>query len=73
VLYQRAPEFNPADPGHLDVAGFRVKRLWPRAELRWRHVRPDEWANALLQIRAWSARRLDVAAANDARYGRGSE
>jgi hypothetical protein len=72
VLYRRAPELNPADPRWLDVAGFRVKRLWPRAELQWRNVRPGEWANALLQIRAWSARRLDVEAANEPRWdGRG--
>ena len=65
VLYQRAAELNPADPRWQDVRGFRIKRLWPRAELRWRNVAPDDWANALLQIRAWSARRLDVEAAND--------
>jgi hypothetical protein len=65
LLYRRAPTFNPADPRWQDIAEFRVKRLWPGADTRWRSVKPDEWANALLQIRAWSARRLDVEAAND--------
>ncbi len=68
LLYQRAAERNPADPRWQDVAGFRVKRLWPRAELQWRTVSPNEWAQALLQIRVWSARRLDEQAANDERY-----
>jgi hypothetical protein len=72
VLYQRASQVNPADSRSLDVSGFRVKRLYPRAETRWRQVRPDEWANALLQIRAWQAKRLDVEAANDARYDTGA-
>lgn len=69
VLYQRAAHGNPADPRWADVARFRIRRLWPRTELRWRTVAPHEWAQALLQIRAWSARRLDVEAANDAVYG----
>jgi hypothetical protein len=68
VLYERAVEHNPAEPRCRDLAGFRVRRLWPRAELAWRRVAPDEWANALLQIRAWSAKRLDMEAANDPRY-----
>lgn len=65
VLYERAEKANPADPRWRDVQRFRVKRLWPRTESRWRTIEPDEWAKALLQIRAWSARRLDVTAAND--------
>jgi len=68
VLYERATERNPADPRCLDLAGFRVRRLWPLAELAWRRVAPNEWAQALLQIRAWTARRLDVQAANDAKW-----
>jgi len=52
----------------LDVSGFRIKRLYPRADTAWRNVPPEEWASALLRIRAWAARRLDVEAANDSRY-----
>ena len=68
VLYRRSTEQNPADPRSLDLAGFRIKRLWPRAETSWREVPPEQWANALLRIRAWAARRLDVEAANDPRH-----
>lgn len=68
VLYARAADRNPADPRCFDLTGFRVKRLYPRADLTWRRVAPDEWAQALLQIRAWAARRLDVQAANDANW-----
>lgn len=70
VLYERAEQPNPADPRCVDVAGFRVKRLWPRADTGWRRVPPEEWASALLRIRAWSAKRLDVEAANDPEYAR---
>jgi len=68
VLYERAAQRNPADPRCQDVSGFRVRRLWPRADLAWRTVAPGEWAQALLQIRSWAARRLDVQAANDPTY-----
>ena len=68
VLYARAADRNPADPRCFDLTGFRVKRLYPRADLAWRHVAPGEWAQALLQIRSWAARRLDVQAANDPAY-----
>lgn len=68
VLYQRSTQPNPADPRMADVSGFRIKRLYPRAEMAWRTVPPDEWANALLRIRSWSARKLDIEAANDPAY-----
>lgn len=68
VLYERSADFNPADPRARDVASFRIKRLWPRADTSWRSVQPGEWANALLRIRAWAARRLDATAANDRMY-----
>lgn len=67
--YARAQDRSPADCRCFDLAGFRVKRLYPRADLNWRHVAPEEWATALLRIREWAARRLDVQAANDATYG----
>lgn len=68
VLYRLGPTKNPADPGHWDIDQFRVKRLWPRPEHTWRSLTPDEWAKALLQIRAWAAKRLDAEAANDAYF-----
>lgn len=68
VLYDRSPVPNPADQRWRDVQGFRIKRLWPKPELQWRRVTPGQWATALLRIRAWAARRLDVDAANDPLY-----
>jgi hypothetical protein len=68
VLYARSEEDNPAGTRCRDLAGFRMRRLCPRAELAWRNAPPNEWAQALLQIRAWAARRLDVTAANDPKY-----
>jgi hypothetical protein len=65
VLYDRAQNSNPADNRWRDVRGFRIKRLWPKPEAHWRHVTPAQWATALLRIRAWTAQRLDMEAAND--------
>jgi len=31
-------------------------------------VAPGEWAQALLQIQTWAARRLEIEAANDPAY-----
>ena len=68
VLYQKALQPNPADERWRDLSGMRVRRLWPRAEIGWRQLKPGEFAKALLQIRAWSARRLDLEAANDPHF-----
>lgn len=68
VLYSRALGNNPADQRWRDIRSFRVRRLWPRAELGWRELKPAEFARALIRIRAWSARRLDLEAANDPYY-----
>lgn len=65
LLYTTDATANPADPRARDISRFRIRRLWPRPERSWRTVTPGEWANALVQIRAWSAGRLDVEAAND--------
>lgn len=65
VLYRQSAVPNPADPRMPDVSGFRIKRLYPRTEKKWRSVPPAEWAQALLRIRAWAAKRLDIVAAND--------
>lgn len=68
VLYRLGSSKNPADPTHWDIDQFRVKRLWPRPDAEWRSLSPEEWAAALLQIRAWAAQRLDAQAANDPFY-----
>lgn len=68
VLYHPSQTLNPADASQFDIDRFRVRRLWPSPEAEWRTVTPAEWAQALLQIRAWAAIRLDAEAANDPRY-----
>jgi hypothetical protein len=65
LLYQLANQPNPADTRYPDIRGFRVRRIWPLPEPGWRTLTPQQWANALLEIRDWSADRLDVQAAND--------
>lgn len=73
VLYAPAGYRNPADGSQLDIERFRVRRIWPNPERQWRALNPLEWAEALVQIREWSARRLDVEAANDSAYERSGE
>lgn len=68
VLYTRAHEPNPADSRCRDIERFRIKRLWPKPERAWRTITPAQWAQGLLKIREWAARRLDLEAANDASY-----
>jgi hypothetical protein len=68
VLYAPARYRNPADPSQYDIERFRVRRLWPSPERAWRTLNPLEWAEALLQIRAWAAQREDAIAANDPDY-----
>jgi hypothetical protein len=70
LLYTVDAATNPADPLARDISRFRIRRLWPRPERSWRTVTPGEWANALVQIRAWSANRLDIEAANDPEWDR---
>lgn len=68
LLYSCANDPNPADPRYRDISQLRVRRVWPKAEAGWRTLTPGAWAEALLQIRVWSARQLDLSAANDDRY-----
>jgi hypothetical protein len=65
VMYRLGDAPNPADPTCRDVAGFRVRRIYPRAEATWRELSPPEWADGLLRIRTWSAARFEREAAND--------
>lgn len=65
-LYTPASRANPASPAWHDIDGFRVKRVWPRPEGKWRSLTPAEWADALVQIRDWQLRRFNSrAAANE--------
>jgi hypothetical protein len=59
VLYQCALEPNPADVDAPDIEGFRIKRVWPTPESEWRQLDPAEWADALVRIRTWQARKVD--------------
>lgn len=68
VLYSCSKTPNPADPVWPDILSFRVKRLWPKPEHSWRTIQPAEWAGALLQIRDWASKRIDMQAANDSKY-----
>ena len=68
LLYRCGASANPADPQWLDITSFRIKRVWPREERAWRTLDPGEWAQALLQIRAWASARIDREAANEPRY-----
>mgnify|MGYP003563692217 FL=1 len=59
VLYTLSPDLNLADPEWLDIASFRIKRLYPAPEKEWRIVTPQEWAQGLLRMREWKAGKLD--------------
>jgi hypothetical protein len=58
VLYRFCRHGNPADARVPDIQSFRIKRIHPQPERDWRTLTPLEWANALLRIREWQARRL---------------
>ena len=59
LLYELSDKPNPADTQWQDIARFRVKRIWPRAETQWRIYTPLEWAELLVQLREWSAHKID--------------
>lgn len=59
VLYKLSDQKNPADERWPDIVEFRVKRLYPKPERGWRILTPDEWSEALLAMRKWSAEKLD--------------
>lgn len=68
VLYDADRLPNPADARYPDIKAFRVRRVWPAPEFGWRVLSPAQWAEALLQIRQWSADKTDAIAANDASF-----
>lgn len=59
VLYTPSNEPNPADCEWPDIDSFRIKRLTPNADADWRILTPHQWAEALVSIRAFSAKKLD--------------
>jgi hypothetical protein len=59
VLYQCSDRPNPADPAFSDIECFRVKRLHPSEEYKWRNLTPGEYANLLIRLRDWKASQLD--------------
>lgn len=59
VLYTLSDELNPYDKQWYDIASFRVKRLWPKSENNWREFSPQKWAENLLIMREWQAKKLD--------------
>jgi len=60
VLYKLADCRNPANRDWLDIAQFRVKRLWPNPEPLWRTMTPHEWADLLVRLRDDSAAFVDM-------------
>ena len=58
-LYTPGQTTNPADCKWPDIEKFRVKRLWPEPETDWKELTPAEWARKIVEIRKWSANRLD--------------
>lgn len=61
VLYRLSESPNPADSQWRDIECFRVMRLHPNPESTWRIVTPNEWAETLLKMRKWQAKKIDVA------------
>lgn len=59
LLYKLSPHPLACDPQWRDIESFRVKRLWPKPQAEWEKYTPEEWANGLVKLREWSARRLD--------------
>lgn len=59
VLYTQSNTKNPAGSEWPDIEKFRVKRLTPDPEANWRILTPHQWAEALVSIRAFSAKKLD--------------
>ena len=59
LLYDVADYANPEVPHVNDIAGFRVKRLWPHPESEWTHLTPLAWAEKLLRVRGWGAKQID--------------
>ena len=59
LLYKKSNRINPADPLHMDIASFRVKRIWRDPETPWRDYTPQRWAEGLLKLRQLTAAKFD--------------
>jgi hypothetical protein len=69
ALYKPAAAANPTARAWNDIDQFRVKRIWPKPDRDWRNLSPQQWAEALVNIRNWQLRRsVKLAAANDEGY-----
>lgn len=59
LLYTLAKKPNPGDERYYDIECFRVRRVWPNPETPWEMITPQQWADKLVLLREWSARRID--------------
>lgn len=60
LLYTRANDVNPADTRWPDITEFRFRRIFPEPKNQaWETMSPAAWAEKLMRIRRWSAKRLD--------------
>ena len=59
LLYKLSDEPNPADSAWQDIQSFRVRRIWPEPETSWEMLTPKQWADRLVELRRWTARRID--------------
>lgn len=59
LLYTPSNRRNPADRQWADIESFRWRRLWPEPETSWQVSTPGDWCHRLVQLREWSARKLD--------------
>jgi hypothetical protein len=59
LLYTLGEQPNPADERYKDIECFRVRRVWPEPETPWEKYTPKQWADRLVLLREWSARRID--------------
>lgn len=51
VLYTMSRNMNPAATHLQDISGFRVKRIVPEPETRWKELTPQQFAEGLLVLR----------------------
>jgi hypothetical protein len=59
LLYTFSDSQNPADAKCRDIRSFRFRRIWPEPETEWEICSPREWAQKLVSLRDWTARKLD--------------
>lgn len=58
LLYALSEKVNPKAPEYFDLTGFRVKMLTPRFDTEWVKQSPQEWAETIVKLRAYSKHRL---------------